>query len=419
MLEPIFSEQPVALAIENYIKETSQLNFELESEIINVEDSLSRILYEDIPVKYDLPAADKALIEGYAVNSKDIAEADTNNPVTLKIIGEANGGDSNNFSVSTNEAVRISKGSLMPENTDAVVMPQDTLTTGKTVKVFASVVTGFQVAKKAEDVRIGDVFILKQRKIRPQDIGGILGLGHRQIKVFKKPVITVIPTGNELVPIDIEPDATQIISSNTYVLKGFIEQSGGIGKIASIVKDDLKQVKKAVLKALEVSNMVIVSGGCSTGIKDYTLRAIQSIEGSKIIAHSIAMKPGGHVLLAIVNGKPVIGLPGHPVSSLTSFHVFVKPVLRKLSGDPRSFWQITKDTPSIQAILTKNIKSPEDKEDYVRVRLKELDNGKISAYPFTGRSSFLSTLVKSHGIIKIPSDCTALYEGDVVEVMLF
>jgi molybdopterin molybdotransferase len=137
------------------------------------------------------------------------------------------------------------------------------------------------------------------------------------------------------------------------------------------------------------------------------------------VAHDIKMKPGGHVLLATVNNKPVIGLPGHPVSALTCFHVFVKPVLRKLSGDPRSFWQIAKDTPKIIAVLTKKIDSPEGKDDFVRVRIKELADGKITAYPFTGRSSFLSTLVKSHGIIKIPADCTALYEGDVVEVFLF
>lgn len=417
MTESLFIEQPVELALENFLNENSQMEF--ESEIINIEDSLSRILYEDILVKNDLPSVDKAIVDGYAVNSNDIAEADSDNPIILKIIGEANVGDASSFIVSKNEAVRISKGTVMPENTDAVVMPEDTLTEDDTVKVFTNVITGFQVAKKAEDVKAGDVFILKQRKIRPQDIGGIIGLGYRQIKVFKTPVVAIIPTGNELVPIDIEPDATQIIASNSYVLRGFIEQLGGIGKIASIVNDDLNLVKNAILKALEVSNMVIVSGGCSTGTKDYTLRAIQDIEGSKILAHSVAMKPGGHVLLAMVNGKPVIGLPGHPVSSMTSFHVFVKPVLRKLSGDPRSFWQITKDTPTIQAILTKNIQSPEGKEDYVRVRLKELDDGKTSAYPFTGRSSFISTLVKSHGIIKICADCTALYEGDVVDVLLF
>jgi molybdopterin molybdotransferase len=417
MLESLSLDQPVDLALESFLNENA--NIKLESEIINVEDSLSRILYEDILTKCDLPAADKALIDGYAVNSKDIADADVNNPVNLKIICEANVGDSNCFKVSAGEAAKISKGALMPENADAVVMPEDTLTAGKKVKVTASVINGCQVAKKGEDIKSGDIFILKQRKIRPQDIGGIIGQGYRQIKVFKKPVVTIIPTGNELVSIDIDPDTTQIISSNSYVLNGFVEQLGGIGKIASIVKDDLNLIKSAILKALEISDMVIVSGGSAIGSKDYTLRAIQKIEGSKIIAHSIAMKPGGYVLLAMVKGKPVIGLPGHPVSSLTCFHVFVKPVLRKLSGDPRSFWQIAKDTPKLEAILTKRIQSPEGKEDYVRVRLKELGNGKISAYPFTGRSSFLSTLVKSHGIIKIPADCTALYEGDVVDVLLF
>ncbi len=417
MAESIFTEISVDSALENYLKETSLI--ELQSEIINVEDSLSRILYDDIIVKNDMPVFNKALIDGYAVNSKDIAEAEAHHFINLKIIGEANVGDTNTFSVSEKEAVRISKGAIMPKNTDSVIRPEDTLTSGKTVKVMVNAITGSHVAKKAEDARAGDIFILKQRKIRPQDIGGIIGLGYRQVKVFKTPVVTIIPTGNELVSIDIEPDSTQIISSNSYVLKGYIEQLGSTGKIAGIVKDDLNLVKKAVIKALEVSDMVIVSGGCSTGMKDYTLKAVQEIEGSRILAHSVSMNPGGHILLAIVNGKPVIGLPGHPVSNMTSFHVFVKPILRKLSGDPRSFWQIIKDTPSLKAILSKNLKSPEGKEDYVRVRLKDVDNEKIYAYPFTGRSSFLSTMVKSHGIVKIPADCTALYEGDVVNVLLF
>ncbi len=417
MLEPVIPDVSVNTALENYLKEVTKI--EHDSEIINVEDSLSRILYEDIVAKYDLPAHDKALIDGYAVNARDIAEADANNPVTLKIIGEAGVEDDKNFVISKKETVKVSKGTLIPENADSVIMPEDTLTEKNKVKIFANVISGFHVAKKGEDIKTGDIFILKQRKIRPQDIGGIIGLGYRQIKVFKKPIVTIIPTGNELVPMDVEPARTQIIASNGYVLKGFIEQLGGIGKIASIVKDNLNSVKKAIIKALEVSDMVLIAGGSAIGTKDYTLRAIQDIEGATIIAHNIAMKPGGYVLLATINGKPVIGLPGHPVSNLTSFHVFAKPVLRKISGDPRSFWQITKDTPKLEAVLTKNIKSPKEKEDYVRVRLKELDCGKISAYPFTGRSSFLSTLVKSHGIIKIPADCAALYEGDVVDVFLF
>ena len=119
-----------------------------------------------------------------------------------------------------------------------------------------------------------------------------------------------------------------------------------------------------------------------------------------------------------LNGKPVIGLPGHPVSNMTSFHVFGKPVLRKLIGTLRSFWQERKDDTRLDAFLAKNVSSPEGKEDYVRVRLVETDTGKILAHPYAGKSSFLSTLVKTHGCIRIPAECAGLYEGDRVEVML-
>ena len=417
MPEKFIPEVSVNTALFNYLKEVSKI--EPGSEIINVEDSLSRILYDDIVVKYDLPAHDKALIDGYAVNAKDIADADINNPVILKLIGEIDTEDDNDFAISKNETVLISKGALIPKNADAVVMPENTAIEKNKVKIFANAVSGQHIARQGEDVREGDVLILKQRKIRPQDIGGMIGLGYRQIKVFKKPAVTIIPTGSELVELDVEPVKTQIIASNGFVLKGFIDQLGGTVKIAGIIKDNLSVVKKTILKALEVSDMVIVSGGSAVGTKDYTLKALQSIEGSEIIAHNIAMRPGGYALLAMVKGKPVIGLPGHPVSNFTSFHVFVKPVLRKISGDPRSFWQIAKDTPKLEATLSKKITSPIGKEDYVRVRLKETEGGKISAYPFTGRSSFISTLVRSHGIIRIPADCLALYEGDVVEVFLF
>ena len=417
MSEQIVTELSVDTALENFLQEAS--NIKLDEELVNVEDSIGRILSEDITAKNDFPAEDKTLIDGYAVNSKDIAEADETNPIALTVIGESNVDSTGIYTIEENEAVKVSKGSLIPKNADAVVMPEYTLTKNNTIKVFASVLPDTNIAKKAEDIKAGEVFILKQRKIRPQDIGGIIGLGYRQVKVFKKPVVSIIPTGSELVPIDIEPESTQVTASNSYMLKEFVEQLGGSSKTTSIVKDDLKLVRNAVLKALEISDMIIISGGSAIGMKDYTYKAVKSIENSKIIAHGTKMKPGRHVLLAIIDGKPIIGLPGHPVSCMIGFHVFVKPVLRKLSGDPRSFWQIVKDNPTLKATLTKNINSPEDDDHFVRVRIKQLEDGRITAYPFTGRSSFLSTLVKSHGIIKIPADCTALYEGDVVEVSLF
>ena len=392
---------------------------QLAYENINVEDSLSRILYEDIIIKYDHPSFDRALTDGYAVKSSDVTIASEKTPVTLKIIGETDVETMEKLSISEKQAVKISKGAFLPENADAIIPSEDTVVENDSVKVLRSVIPDNCVTKKAEDLHAGEVFIRKNRKIRPQDIGGIIGIGYRQVKVFKKPVVTIIPTGNELVPLDVEPGVNQIISSNGYVLKGFVDQLGGAAKVSSIVKDDLSQVKSAISKALEVSDMVFISGGSSSGSRDYTLKAIQELENSKIIVHGVAMRPGNHVLLALVDNKPVMGLPGHPVSNLTSFHVFGKPVLKKLTGTPRSFWQDRKDTIKIDALLAKKVKSPEGKEDYVRVRLLESEDGKIYAYPYTGRSSFLSTLVKSHGIIRIPEACTGLYEGDRVKVLLF
>ncbi|HSA06885.1 MAG TPA: molybdopterin molybdotransferase MoeA [Candidatus Gastranaerophilales bacterium] len=407
----------VESAFDTYLNAISEENLEYEN--INVEDSLSRILYDDITVKRDYPSFDKALEDGYAVNSSDVLSARQNNPIKLEIIGETNVENLERLTILTKQAVKISKGAFLPENADAIILPADAKEKDGLLNVFKSVTPDSWIAKKGEDIKADEVFIKKNRKIRPQDIGGIIGIGFRQVKVYKKPVVTIIPTGNELVPLDVDPDSNQIIASNGYVLKGFVEQFGGIGRISSIVKDDLNQVKSAISKALEVSDMILVSGGSSAGSKDYTFQAIKSLKNSVIIAHGIAMRPGNHVLLALVDNKPVIGLPGHPVSNLTSFHIFGKAVLRKLAGSARSFWQERKDNIKLDALLAKKICSPLGKEDYVRVRLFEQEDGKITAYPYTGKSSFLSTLVKSHGIVKIPSECGCLYEGDRVEVLLF
>ncbi len=402
-------------ALEDYLNVFPEEN--LKSEYVDVEDSLSRILYEDILIKKDYPPLDRAIIDGYALKSSDISHTSAIKPVKLQLISDTTG--EARSVLGEKQAIKISKGDFLPANADTVIPSLDGTEENGFVKILKSSSPGNCIAGRGEDLRSGEIFIRKNRKLRPQDIGGILGIGYRQVKVFKKPVVTIIPTGNELVPIDVEPGIDQIISSNGYVLKGFVEQLGAIARISAIVRDDLNQVKNAISKALEVSDMVLVSGGCSSGDRDYTLKAIKELKDAKMIAHEVAMRPGSQILLAIVDNKPVIGLPGHPVSSMTSFHVFGKPVLRKLAGTPRSFWQDKKDTIKLDAFLAKKIASPEGKEDYVRVRLLENEEGKITAYPYTGKSSFLSTLVKSHGIIKIPAECTGLYEGDRVEVLLF
>ncbi|EKE02960.1 MAG: hypothetical protein ACD_20C00301G0006 [uncultured bacterium] len=409
--------EPVETVLKRYMDELGDTTVDFEE--INVEESLSRILYDDIVAQFDLPTFNRSLVDGYAVNSRGIALADTDSPVILEVMGESQAGIPTQLAITKNQAVKISTGSLLPENADSVVLAECAQLEDNKVKIFKSVLMGENIVQKGEDINAGQMFIRKKRKIRPQDIGGIIGLGYKKIRVYKKPVISVIPTGSELVSIDETPEPGQLIETNSHVLKGLIKQLGGTSIIKPIIKDSLDLLKKSIIDSLKDSDVVIISGGSAFGTKDYTLNAIQSIPNSKIIAHGTAMRPAKHTLLAFIDGKPVIGLPGHPVSSGTSFHTFVKPILIQLAGNPRSFWQERKDNVKLDAILAKDVESPKGVEDYIRVRLVLLDNGKITAYPYAGKSSFLSTLVKAHGTIKLTPDCTKLYAGDRVQVTLF
>ncbi len=403
-------------------KLTDEIKYKItETEIIKVEDCLYRVLSEDITAIHNLPLCSTALIDGYAVNSRDIALADTENPVILKVIKEkepetekcpAN-------KISCGQTIKISTGCPLPENADAVVMPEYTSIEKGKVKVFRSVLSGENIAKQGEDILKGEVFIIKGRKIRPQDLGGIMGLGYKEVKVYKKPLVGIIPTGDELVSYPEEAECGNLIETNSWVLKGLVDEAGGQAKVYPIVKDNLTKIKTALKKALKETDVVLILGGSSIGSKDFTLKAIEETENSKLIANGIAMRPGKQTLISIIDDKAVIGLPGHPVSCLTSFLAFVKPVLINMTGNHRSFWQDIKDNVKVNAVLSKDVESPKHREDYVRVRLKKLPNGRISAYPYAGKSSLLSTMVKAHGIIKLGVDCSRLYEGDRVEVILF
>ena len=407
----------VECAIQRFISNINKENAELEE--IFVEDSLGRILAEDIIAQFDLPLFNKTLIDGYAVNSSDIVKAEESFPVIINVIDELNVENYKEVEILKNQAVKISTGAILPENADTVVPNEFCYHEDNTVKIFKSFITGANIAKQGDDISKGEILIGKKRKIRAQDIGGVISVGKRKIKVYKQPLVHIIPTGNELLPIDAIPKIGQINETNSFVLKGIIENLGVSCKVNSLVKDDPVLLREAIECALSTSDMVLVSGGSSIGTKDYTLSAIKEINNSKIIAHGIAMRPARQTLLAIVNGKPIIGLPGHPVSNLTSFLVFGKPCLKYLIGSPSSLWQGMKDDVVIDAFLAKDVESPEGREDYVRVRLKSLNNDKVSAYPYAGKSSFISTLVKAHGMIKLSPECTKLYEGDRVKVLLF
>lgn len=415
--EAVANYESVEAVLGRYLEELGGKTFEPEE--IKVEDSLDRILYDDIISQVDLPSYNKAMADGYAVNSHKVALADLHTPVILELVGEANVGDSEQMIITRDQAVKISAGAMLPQNANAIVLPENAQLAGDKISILKSVLIGENVTTKGEDLSVGEFVIKKQRKIRPQDIGGMLNLGYRKIRVFKKPDVAIIPTGSELVSIDSETKVGQVYETSSFVLKGVIEQLGGICQTMPIVGDNPDMIRDSIVEAAKKSDIILILGGSSQGTKDFTLKAISNIENSRVIVQDIAMKPGKRTILSFVGEKPVIGLPGHPVSTVTSFQVFVKPVIIQLAGKPRSFWQERKDNVYIDAVLTKDVESAQGREDYVRVRLCQLENGKITAYPYATKASRISTLIKAHGMIKVPSESVKLFEGDRVKVLLF
>ncbi len=409
--------ESVDIALNKFLNELGDKK--LESEEICVSDSLGRILYDDIVAQFDLPTHDLAQTDGYAINSGDVALADDGNPVCIEIVEDTHITNNKIIKLEKNQGIKISSGTLLPQNTNAVVSPEFTSVEGKCIRVFKSIISGENVYKKGDDIKQGNIFIRKQRKVRPLDIGGMINLGFKKVKVFKKPVISVQPVGDELLNINEKLEPGKIYETNSYVLRGLVKQLGGISEIMPIIKDNPDMIKKSIEKAVKTSDVVIISGGSSIGADDFTYEVIKDFKNSRMISNDIAMRPGKHTLLAYIEEKPVIGLSGHPAANVTAFLVFIKSLIVQLAGNPRSFWQEHKDNVRLDAVLEKDVESPLDTDDYIRVRLKKQDNGRITAYPYAGKPSSLSTLVKAHGYVKLPADCTKLYEGDRVEVLLF
>jgi molybdopterin molybdotransferase len=249
-------------------------------------------------------------------------------------------------------------------------------------------------------------------------MGALAGLGITEIDVFRKPVVSIISTGDEIVPADSPLKLGQVRDINSFTLSGLISEHGGIPVKKGIFKDDYDVIKDAVEGALQDSDMVLISGGTSAGTKDMTAQIINDIAqiygGSGVLFHGVSIKPGKPMIGGVVNNKPILGLPGHPAATHVCFDLFIRPVMARLCGlDSRKNF-----TKTIKAKMAKNMASAAGREDHIRVYLEE-KNGELSAIPVLGKSGLITTLVKADGIVIIPQNKLGLDVGEEVMVKLF
>jgi molybdopterin molybdotransferase len=387
----------------------------LSFEKVNIEDSLHRVLYEDVISPINLPEFQRSTVDGFALKAKDTYGASEKNPVILRVAAEIPMGQVSDIEVNEGEAVKVATGGMVPKGADAVQMVEYTeWVDSYTLHVFKTISPLENVIQVGEDVKAGERVLHKGHWVRPQDVGLMAGIGKTDVFAFLRPRVGIISSGDEIVPIEVVPAPGEVRDINRYTIVSMIKEAGGIPIFLGIVKDRFNDLKEKIELGLRESDMVVVTGGSSVGTLDLTREALQVFPGTEILAHGISIRPGKPTLVADVNGKPFLGLPGHPVSAVVIFHFFGKPILKTLSGLSREvIWHQIK----VKARAIRNIPSVPGREDYVRVKLEEKD-GTFLAHPIFGKSGAISHLVQANGLIRIGINEEGLEQGEEAEVIL-
>lgn len=387
----------------------------LSSEKVHIEDCLHRVLSEDILSPINLPEFRRSTVDGFALKAKDTFGVSEKNPAIFRVIGEIPMGQLSDLEAKDGEAVKVATGGMVPKGADAVEMVEYTeWVDSHTLHAFKTLSPLENVIQVGEDVRAGEVVLYKGHLIRPQDIGLMAGIGKTDVQVFLRPRVAVISSGDEIIPIEEVPKPGQVRDMNRYTIVSMVEEIAGIPIFLGIAKDRFDDLKNKIDLGLKEADMVMITGGSSVGSLDLTREVLETLPKTEILGHGVSIRPGKPTLLADVNGKPFLGLPGHPVSAMVIFHFFGKPLLKILSGlSKEEVWHQIK----IKAKASRNIPSVPGREDYVRVKLEERD-GTMWARPIFGKSGAISNLVNANGLIRIGINEEGLEEGEEAEVIL-
>jgi molybdopterin molybdotransferase len=388
----------------------------IDIEYLPLNQCTNRILAKDIIATENIPEFRRSTMDGYAVKAVSTYGASESNPSLLFIKETIEMGKMPEHPVGLQDASRISTGGMIPDGADSVVMIEYTeAIDAQTIEVYKSVAPLQNVIDIGEDITRDTIQRKKGQMIRPQDLGTAAALGIQKLWVYKKPVVGIISTGDEIVPISQNPEIGQIRDMNQYTLASQIIQNGGYPEFIDNVPDNFDALYAACKKAIQYCHMLLISGGSSVGMRDFTIDVIQKLECAEIIAHGVSIQPGKPTILARVTNIPVWGLPGHVASAMIVFHILVQPFLRQLAGEQnRPFYS----RQTVKARLIRNVASSQGREEYVRVRLEQNDNS-MNAIPIQGKSGLIRTMVQADGLIIIPENSEGLEQETWVDVLLF
>ena len=385
-----------------------------QSEIIDIADSYERITFSDIKSRIDFPPFDRSLKDGFAINAKDSYGVNEENPKRLKVIDFLEAGSFTDKTVEPGTTVEISTGAPVPDGANAVVMVEfanresdNPDLASDEIEILTSVTPSQDIGKKGSDVQAGQVILEKNKLLNPPKIGVIAAQGIDTVEVYKKPVVGVISTGNELLTNQEEIKPGKIYDVNSEMIKAGVESCGAEGRTLGIVKDVYDDLKAKITESLKECDILLCSGGTSAGVGDNIRQILDEI--GTVYIHGITVQPGKPTILGVVDGKIVIGLPGNPVSAIVIFNVFVAPSIKKLAG-------FVDEQPhkTIKGKLARRIHSPIGRMQYQLVRVED---GIV--YPIFKDSGAIFSLASAAGYTKVSKQTEMVEEGEEVEVTLF
>lgn len=403
----MFTVKTPAEVFETIDKEFPQL---LPEEQVTLYECCGRVLSRDVTAPEYVPGFDRSTVDGYAVRARDTFGCSESIPAILEVSGEILMGGSAGSALRAGTCRTIPTGGAVPEGSDAVVMVEYTEDYGDgTVGILKPVSPGSNMIYRGDDVYPGKSVISAGRRLTPSDVGSLAAMGITEVSVYRRPVIGVMSTGDELVAPEEVPGDGQIRDANGPMLEALCRELGADVIRCGIVRDNWDDMRAAFDKAIRQCDILLISGGTSVGDKDQTARIIEA--NGELLFHGIAMKPGKPTILGNVCGKPVFGLPGHPVAAFFSTWLYVRYLIAGMNGHKLRARTMT-------AELSEAISANHGRAEYISVRLTEKD-GRFIAEPVHTKSGLITSLAGTDGFISIPRDCEGLPRGASVEVSFY
>ena len=379
-------------------------------ETVGLDGALGRVLAREIRAAQFVPGFDRSTVDGYALRGADTFGCSESIPAMLTCVGAVEMGKEPAFAVGPGQCAAIPTGGALPKGADAVQMVEHTEDYGGgEIGIVKSVPPGANLIFKGDDVKPGDLVLRKGRRLEPQDIGALAALGVTQVPVVPRLRVGIISTGDELVPPEQDPGPGQVRDVNGPLVAALLAQAGAEAEPPGSVPDREEARRAAAEEALAACDCVVLSGGSSVGEKDAACRVMASL--GEVLCHGVAMKPGKPTLLGRAGGKPILGLPGHPVAALFTAKLFLIPLLARLEGRT---WKGR----TVSARLAQTVPANHGRAQYTGVTLEEKPDG-LWARPIWGKSGLITTLAGADGFFCVPRDREGIPAGEPVEVSLF